>query len=92
MAEQAERSSAEKSRRSVLLQGAVWAAGAATILAASANDAKANPLPKTAVSYQDKPKGDHQCSGCGLFVAPNACKNVIGDISPSGWCLLWRKA
>lgn len=92
MADQAEHSSTKISRRSVLLHGAACATGVATILAASANDAKANPLPKTAVSYQDKPKGDHQCSGCGLFVPPNACKNVIGDISPNGWCLLWRKA
>lgn len=92
MADQAERSSTKISRRSVLLQGAACATGAATVLVANANYAKANPLPKTAVSYQDKPKGDHQCSGCSLFAPPNACKNVIGDISPNGWCLLWRKA
>jgi hypothetical protein len=92
MARQPEFSSAQISRRSVLLQGAACAAGVATILVADANYAKANPLPKTAVNYQNTPKGDHQCSGCSLFVPPNACKNVAGDISPNGWCLLWRKA
>ncbi len=80
------------SRRSVLLRGAACAAGAATIVVARVNSATANPMPKTAVAYQDTPKGDRQCSGCSLFVAPNACKNVAGDISPNGWCMLWRKA
>jgi len=84
--------SANVSRRSMLLHGAACATGVATILIANADYAKANPLPKTAVSYQDTPKGDRQCSGCSLFVAPNGCKNVTGEISPNGWCMLWRKA
>jgi hypothetical protein len=92
MTSRPECSSTKLSRRSVLLQGALCAAGAATILAASANSAKANPLPPKSVQYQDTPKGDRQCSGCSLFVAPNACKNVSGEISPNGWCVLWRKA
>ena len=92
MASQPECSSTNVSRRSVLLHGAACATGVATMLVTNANYAKANPLPKTAVAYQDTPKGDHQCSGCSLFVPPNACKNVAGDINPNGWCLLWRKA
>lgn len=91
MADQTGRSSSKLSRRSVLLQGAACAAGAATVLAASANSAKANPMPQKSVQYQDTPKGDRQCDGCSLFVAPNACKNVDGVISPKGWCMLWRK-
>jgi hypothetical protein len=91
MANQPEHSSAKVSRRSVLLQGAACAAGAATILAASANSAKANLLPQKSVQYQDTPKGDRQCSNCSLFVAPSSCKNVAGVISPNGWCMLWRK-
>ena len=88
MANQPEHSSAKVSRRSVLLHGAACVTGVATILVANANSAKANPLPKTAVSYQDTPKGDRQCSNCSLFVAPNGCKNVVGEISPNGWCVL----
>jgi hypothetical protein len=91
MANQPEHSSAKVSRRSVLLHGAACVTGVATILVANADSANANPLPKTAVNYQDTPKGDRQCSNCSLFVAPNACKNVAGDISPKGWCVLWRK-
>jgi hypothetical protein len=92
MANRPEYFSAKMSRRSILLQGAACAAGIATIITANTDSANANPLPKTAVNYQDKPKGDRKCSECGLFVAPNACKNVVGDISPNGWCMLWRKA
>jgi len=86
-----EQSSALVSRRSVLIQGAACATGAATILAVSANSAKAALLPQKSVQYQDTPKADRQCDGCSLFVAPNACKNVAGEISPKGWCILWRK-
>jgi hypothetical protein len=92
MANQPEHSSVEISRRSVLIQGAACATGVATILVASANSANANLLPQKSVQYQNTPKGDRQCSGCSLFVAPNACKNVAGEISPNGWCMLWRKA
>jgi hypothetical protein len=92
MANQWQRNSVKLSRRSILVQGALCATGVATILVANTKHAKANPLPKTAVNYQDTPKGDRKCSECSLFVAPNACKNVTGDISPNGWCMLWRKA
>jgi hypothetical protein len=91
MACQSEESSTNVSRRSVLLQGAACAAGAATIFAVSANSAKADPLPQKSVQYQNTPKGDRKCSDCSLFVTPNACKNVAGEISPEGWCMLWRK-
>ena len=79
------------SRRSVLLQGAVCATGAAAILAADVKSARAAKVPQKTVNYQDSPKGDQQCSNCSLFEAPNACKNVDGEISPKGWCSLWRK-
>jgi hypothetical protein len=48
-------------------------------------------MPKSAVAYQDHPKGDRECSNCSLFQPPNACKNVAGDISPKGWCSIWVK-
>ena len=48
-------------------------------------------MAQTAVRYQQSPKDGKQCSGCNLFVAPNACKTVDGTISPSGWCALWVK-
>jgi len=91
MACSSEQRSAKVSRRSILLHGAACAAGAATTLAVGTNSAKAELLPQKSVQYQDTPKADRQCDGCGLFVAPSACKNVAGEISPKGWCILWRK-
>jgi hypothetical protein len=91
MTYQSEQGAIKVSRRSLLLRGAICAAGAGSVLAAVANSAKADPLPQKSVQYQNTPKGDRRCDGCSLFVAPNACKNVAGEISPEGWCILWRK-
>ena len=41
--------------------------------------------------YQPTPKGGQACAGCNSFIAPNQCKLVAGEISPSGWCGLWTK-
>ncbi len=76
------------SRRTVLLA----AAGAAPMLVVSTGGANAAPsMSPTAVGYQDSPKDGRQCEGCNLFVAPNACKTVKGEISPKGWCRIWVK-
>ena len=66
---------------------------AATAVAATIGtaDAAATLDPKT-VQYQDKPNNGHKCSGCALFVAPSACKQVKGKISPNGWCAIWQPA
>jgi hypothetical protein len=79
--------SAHINRRTVLIA----AAGAAPLLALGVTGAKAAKLAQSAVKYQASPKDGKQCDGCNLFVAPNACKSVAGDISPSGWCALWVK-
>jgi len=81
---------AEVSRRSVLLQSIACATGIVTVLAASTDAAMANKMPKSAVAYKTSPNGEKKCSNCSLFEPPNACKNVDGDISPDGWCILWR--
>jgi hypothetical protein len=48
-------------------------------------------IQQSAVKYQAEPKDGKQCSDCNFFVAPNTCKQVDGDISPTGYCLLWAK-
>jgi len=75
------------SRRTVLIA----AAGAAPLLALGATGANAAKLAQSAVKYQASPKDGKQCDGCNLFVAPNSCKSVAGEISPTGWCALWVK-
>jgi hypothetical protein len=74
------------SRRTVLFA----AAGAAPLLALTGGQAQAK-IAQTAVKYQATPKDDHQCDGCVQWVAPNSCKLVDGEISPTGWCSLWVK-
>ena len=81
-----------KLTRRTLLQVGSGAAGAVSILGLSARGAKAAKVSKAAVAYQDSPKGDQNCASCRLFTAPNACKQVEGDISPNGWCTIWSKA
>ena len=75
------------SRRTVLIAGA----GAGSLLALGATGAKAAKLSQSAVKYQPTPKDGKRCDGCNIFVAPNACKSVEGNIAPSGWCALWVK-
>lgn len=79
------RNASSLSRRTVLIA----AAGAAPLLLAG-GEAQAKLAP-AAVKYQTTPKDGHQCDGCVQFVAPNSCKVVDGEISPTGWCLLWVK-
>jgi High potential iron-sulfur protein len=45
---------------------------------------------KKQFKYQSKPgKNGQKCSGCNLFIKPDACKVVTGKISPNGWCIAW---
>jgi hypothetical protein len=66
----------------------IHTAGALPLIALGATSAQAT---QSAVRFQDTPKDGRRCDGCTLFVAPNACKRVAGDIAPSGWCALWVK-
>lgn len=77
------------SRRDFLF---VAAAGSGAVLGGSllATPAFAqNKRPQRAVSYKASPNGRQSCSTCANFQAPSSCKLVDGDISPSGWCLLY---
>lgn len=50
---------------------------------------------KSAVQYQDHPKGTSACANCANFIAgktpqdPGHCSIVAGEISPQGWCLAY---
>ena len=74
------------SRRTVLLA----AAGATSLIVLTASEAEAK-IAQAAVKYQKEPKDGKQCDGCNFFIAPNACKQVEGEIVPTGYCLLWVK-
>jgi len=79
------------SRRN-LLSSAMCAAGVLPAIAVQSKETFAQAkLPKSAVAYQDHPKGSQDCANCNLFQPPNACKNVAGDISSKAWCNIWVK-
>ena len=90
MDQKSEHSSDKLSRRSALLEGLACVTGVAAVLAAGTDAAMASKMPQKAVAYRATPNGDKKCSNCALFEPPKSCKNVAGDISPDGWCLLWR--
>lgn len=93
MLKRPQNSAARLSRRS-LLTCAMYAVGTVPIagITLSSQPAVAQAkMPKSAVAYQDRPKGDQDCANCSLFQPPNACKSVAGDISPKGWCNIWSK-
>ena len=42
--------------------------------------------------YQDRPNGIYSCSLCTLFIKPNGCKVVEGEVSEDGWCKAFAMA
>mgnify|MGYP000476340242 CR=1 FL=1 len=49
-------------------------------------------LTKAEAHYQDTPKGILCCGTCVLFVRPNACKSVVGEVTEDGWCDVFELA
>jgi hypothetical protein len=45
---------------------------------------------QSAAGYRPAPKEGEACAGCYAFMAPNHCRFLAGEISPSGWCRLWK--
>jgi anaerobic selenocysteine-containing dehydrogenase len=79
------------SRRDFLFAAAVGTGAAAAATLISTPALAASKIPQKAVSYQSTPKGAQRCDNCALWQSPSSCKLVDGDISPSGWCTLYKK-
>lgn len=83
----------KKLSRRDLLKGVAILAGATALPSARA----AGKASKTAMKYQDHPKGDAECSKCLQWIpgktptAMGSCKVVEGEISPTGWCIAYVK-
>jgi hypothetical protein len=73
------------SRRGILKTGLTILAGTVA-LAGTARAQDDDKVDQSTVAYQTTPNNGQQCSSCVNFVAPNACKVVLGTISPGGWC------
>lgn len=91
------------SRRATLklLMGTIGAAAAVPLTVwAAPTRADGKPrghgtVAKSALQYQDHPKGSSACARCANFIpgpkpdASGHCIIVAGDISPRGWCLAY---
>jgi len=76
-----------KSRREMLRQGLLVAAG--TVAVATAARAQDEKIAQELVQYQPQPKDGQKCNACAQWVEPNACKIVAGVISPNGYCVAY---
>jgi hypothetical protein len=85
------RNDCQRMSRRMVLTGMALGLGAAAAAAAVSHAAAQQKLSQTDAKYQGTPKDDQHCDGCVNFQPPNACKFVQGDISPSGWCLLFAR-
>ncbi len=81
-------------RRRFIVLGSAAVAG--TLLGAPAL-AQTNAGLRSALKYQDQPKGEQRCNNCMHWVpganatAKGGCRVIPGDkeISPQGWCTAW---
>lgn len=85
-------------RRMVAIAGSAAASTVFASRAALADSKQYGSTPKSAVHYQNHPKGNDQCSNCMHFIpGPSAsaaghCTVVKGSIAPKGWCLAYTPA
>jgi hypothetical protein len=87
------RATTQLSRRKVLvslISSAPLAAFSVSEAAAFGGSPTAPKVAQSAADYQPMPKEGLACAGCYAFVAPYQCKFLAGEISPSGWCRLWK--
>jgi hypothetical protein len=75
-------------RRALL--GSTTAMAAAMLLAGTGSARAQAKMPKQTAQYQDSPNGDQKCEGCRFFIEGDSYRLVEGEISPNGWCRLYR--
>ena len=74
------------------LMGAVVKGVSAGLLLRMTPTKAAEKMTRQQAEYQDKPNGIYSCGLCSLFVKPNACKEVEGEVSEDGWCKAFAMA
>ena len=80
----------DNSRRK-LVRAAIGYTSAALVLRIASADA-ADKMTRVRAEYQDMPNGIYSCGTCTLFVPPNGCKVVEGEIGKDGWCKAYAMA
>lgn len=66
--------------------------GGALIAVSLAGRASAAPkkFSQQQAKYQAVPKSGQRCQNCALWQSPTSCQVVEGQVSPSGWCILYQ--
>jgi High potential iron-sulfur protein len=77
--------------RRTLIRAAIGCGSAALLLRIAPAHA-AEQMTRAQAEYQDTPNGIYSCGTCTLFVPPNGCKVVEGDVSKDGWCKAYAMA
>lgn len=90
----------DASRRTLLKSGATIAvigAVAATGILKSGPARAQSKASKAVAMYQSTPHGKDQCDNCIHFTpgktpkSEGTCKVVEGDVSPTGWCVMYAR-
>jgi hypothetical protein len=74
----------DRSRRK--LMRAVATGISAGLLLWISRTAASEKMTQQQAEYQDTPKDIYSCAVCTLFVPPQSCKVVEGEVSADGWC------
>ncbi len=70
----------------ILCAAGLWAG---RTLASEKPDETVVKVTKDAARYQDQPKGIQSCAICSLFLKPDGCKVMEGEVTEDGWCALF---
>lgn len=73
-----------------LFLNAALGAGVASGAAVFGSPVSAQKVGKTAAGYQDMPFNEFSCAACQNYNGDGTCIAVEGEISPDGWCRLFR--
>ena len=45
---------------------------------------------KDTANYRKTSRSSNKCKNCKNFIRPDMCRQVLGDISPNGWCKFYK--
>jgi hypothetical protein len=69
-----------------MVVGAVARGVSAGLLLPFTRAEAAEKMTRAQAEYQATPNGIYSCGVCTLFMPPDACKVVEGEVSKAGWC------
>lgn len=90
MSDQNNRSDWSVSRRDFLNIAAVGSGAVVAIGMTVPASAATKKFTQQQAHYQGVPKSGQRCQSCALWQSPTSCQVVEGQVSPAGWCILYK--